>query len=234
MAIAINDIDLSSLTYQESRQSGGPTQNIFVNASGREAFKFSMSANQIDLASEEVVRGLPTISRVDPPLSAGQKHTIVVNLPDERIVSKFSEIDQHNIHVLGGNATTFFKKALHTKDVAQMYKPILRPQTEQYPASLRAKLVFDNADDRRNTHIFVADGFATMDRPLSYVPGTMADLEQGAFVLMIVQCGVMWTRDRECGMSFNATEIFVWKDRSVASTGLAAFSWASETPKEVE
>lgn len=229
----MGDVNLSALTYQASRQSGGsmPTQNIFVNAPNREAFKFSLTAGQIDMASEEVVRGLPTISRVDPPLSAGQKHTIVVNLTDERVVAQFGKLDAHNIRILGENAATFFKKAPQKSDVESMYKPILRPMTEQYPASLRAKLVFDNADDRRNTHIFVADGYATMDSPLTHRVGTMEDLEPGASVLMIVQCGVMWTRDRECGMSFNATEIFVWKDASAAAKGLAAFSWVGGTPK---
>ena len=225
MATPTSAIALSALTYQVAKSRPGaaqPTQNIFVNV-GRDPFKFSLTDVAVDYPTEEVVKALPRVQSVDAPLAPGQKHAMVISVPDGRVVEFFDRLDSTNKTTLNANAKTFFKKPPPC-DVEELYMPILRPANERYSASMRVKIVTDHSDAAKNTKFYIADGFASRDKPLAYKTCTLSDVTPGSNVLVIVQCAVVWTQDRKCGMTFNATEMFVWQHGAELS-GMAAFSF---------
>lgn len=229
MSKSINSIDPTQLFYSTSLAvSKAGLKSAYVSTRPQNEpeskLNFVLSWEPIEPTDSEIVASLPNAPYgLSEPLAGGNPNrpSLEVTLEDDKVKDFFESVDQRNKKAAIDNSMEWFKKQVDERSVEDRYTPIVKKaSSEKYKPCIRFKI---QADGERATKIIVVQ--PSVDDTLNTYDGTVADIKKNSKCLIVGETTGLWFQTHSFGMSFNATEILVWKNAGRAR-GIGAFGFA--------
>lgn len=214
MAKPLTTVDLNELYYSETavtNKSGGKSVYVSTSKMGGldNKLTFMISPNVIDPNNDSDVQGLPSspYGLSDPMVGSTNtsRLTLDVTIETDEVREWLSSLDTKNKEAAKHNCQEWFKKSIEESKINEMYSPIVREaSSDKYKPTVRVKV---QTDGDRATRVFLCH---PGEGELNYDEGSHKDLRKGCKLLVICETSGLWFQARQFGMSFSATEIFVW------------------------
>jgi len=215
MARPLTEIDIAEIYYNDTaitnKSTGGKSVYVSTSKSGGldNKLTFMLSPRSIDPNNDADIQGLPSSPYgLSDPMAGStntSRLTLDVTIETDEAREWLASLDQRNLQAAKDNCQEWFKKTIEDGKINDMYSAIVRePSSEKYKPTVRVKV---QTDGDRATRIFMCH---PGEGELNYDEGTHKDLRKGCKLLIICETSGLWFQSRGFGMSFTATEIFVW------------------------
>ena len=184
-----------SKPIQSTSVRGPPSFSCYVSAGNRKAFSFQMTYAEPEFRP-------CIVFPLTPPTPANTKVNVALSIPahSENVFSFWNKIDTKMIKHIAEHSKEFLKKQMTEDEVRAIYIPCIRTKPD-YDAYLKVR--FDSAPDARIPFMCLDVNIAAK----RYSKLHYSRLEQGDYVLAIVQPGMLYNFSGKVGCTVDCTHL---------------------------
>lgn len=224
-----HEIDIDAFEYgtevNTNKNTGAKSVHVSTQAgSNSPEHKLRFQLGSYDA---ELMRAPFGVSKMMQGQENNTRRDLDLSIDSDEMLDFLRKLDERNLHAAVEHSQDWFKKNLDKAVLKDRFKTLVKDAAKiEFRPTVKTKLVVD-AERGTNTQFFLvtkstpSTGDST-GRVEEYVPATMADLQKGSKVIVIVETNGMWIGANQFGMSLNATHVLIWPNRQVQ--GIEAFA----------
>lgn len=125
-----------------------------------------------------------------------------------KIEEKMKVLDELIVKTVADNSQEWLGKKYNVAVMKEaLYKPLVRPGKESYPASLKLKVLFDNKNDK-----FIPEAYNSRRENVS-----LDSIEKGQRVMTIIDINQIWFIDNKFGVSVRLQQVLLAPSKKLPS-----------------
>jgi hypothetical protein len=219
MALSIqlaSDFDPSSVRFSKMRKNKNGGKSVYINgpSNGKIYLQFPYMRAPFGLSTFEDEATKRTSYSLDLSFDA--------NPEAEQLQEKLKTIDEIVMKTVEANSQEWLGKKYNINVIREaLYKPLVRPGKENYPATTKLKVLADG-----KTGEFVPEAYNSIREQ---VP--LESIEKGQSVMTIVDLSQIWFIDNKFGVSMRLQQVLLEPSKKLPSF---AFQLTGEQDEEEE
>jgi hypothetical protein len=137
------------------------------------------------------------------------RKNLEISLPNDELVSFFSEIDEYNINQGILNSKEWFKSQLSREEVELKYKKLVQQPDEKWNPRIRTKVNIDSGRYPLRVLNYVSASESSDNRD-HLKPGTPSDITKGSKAILIIKISALWFMNNQYGMTIETTDVLLY------------------------